>query len=166
MRPIVAAPTGVAKADRLSMGGGARRFFEGAKRRISIDKRCITSNNSIELHSAAGAGLAIQARLSEARRRRACRFRFSERRLNRATSARVRPPPSPSAVGKKGPPPINALGAVHFIDKFRNSSIQFPVVISRATRLVRGKETCAGRIVAEGKRTSGGRALRTTSDAS
>jgi hypothetical protein len=43
---------GVTKNDRLSMGSGARRFFERAKRRISIDGRCITSNNSIVLHSA------------------------------------------------------------------------------------------------------------------
>jgi hypothetical protein len=30
---------------------------------------------------------------------------------------------------------------------------------SQATRLVQGKETCAGRIVAEGKRTPGGSAV-------
>jgi uncharacterized protein (UPF0262 family) len=37
MRPIVAASTGITKNDRLSMGAGARRLFERAKGRISID---------------------------------------------------------------------------------------------------------------------------------
>ena len=46
---------GVTKNDRLSMGAGARRVFERAKGRISIDGRCITSKNSIVLHSALGA---------------------------------------------------------------------------------------------------------------
>jgi hypothetical protein len=43
------------------------------------------------------------------------------------------PPPSSSAAEKNGPPTINALGAVHFIDKFRNLSIQFPRTTSQAT---------------------------------
>jgi hypothetical protein len=55
MRRIDAAATGITKNDRLSMAAGARRLFARAKGRISIDKRCITSNNSIELHSTLGA---------------------------------------------------------------------------------------------------------------
>jgi hypothetical protein len=70
------------------------------------------------------------------------------------------------AAGKKGPPTINALDTVISLTNSEIRVYNSPEMTSWATRLVRGKETCAGRIVAEGKRTPNGRAFRTTSDAS
>ena len=83
---------------------------------------------------------------------------------HRATSSRVRPPPSPSAAGKNGPPTINALDAVILLTNSETGVYNSPEMTSQATRLVRGKETCA-----EGSwpRARGRhRAFRTTSDAS
>jgi hypothetical protein len=76
------------RGDCLSVQTAANRSTGDALRRI-IQLNC----------GPRGAGLAIQARLNPARRRRACRFRSADRRLNERRLHGVRPPPSPSATG-------------------------------------------------------------------
>jgi hypothetical protein len=166
MWPIVAAPTGVAKNDRLSMGAGARRFFERAKGRKSIDGRWIAPNNSIELHIRRGRRISYSSALEPSAAATGLPFSVGLAAAHRARSSRV--PAATKSIGRRQKAPATNQRSPRccFIDKFRNWSIQFPGMTSQATRLVRGKETCAGRIVAEGKGAPSGRAFRTTSDAS